>query len=64
MTEKGTLIGHSNPALKDCQNLANISSSVEDLFTLLESSSKPSVVHEIKQLINEQYSEGKQLDCS
>ena len=59
MTEKATLIGHSNSISKDCQNLANISSSVEDLFSLLESSSKPSVVQEIKQLINEQYSEGK-----
>ena len=59
MTEKVTLIGNSNPGSKDCQNLANISSSVEDLFTLLESSSQPSVVQEIKHLINEQYSEGK-----
>ena len=49
----------NNSLSKESQNLANVSSSVEDLFTLLESSGKTSVVQEVKQLINEQYSEGK-----
>ena len=59
MTEMASLVGSTINGSNDNQNLANICSSVEDLFRLLESTSKRSVVQEIKQLINEQYSEGK-----
>ena len=55
-----SLVGASHLGSKESQNIANASSSVEDLFILLESSSKASVVQEIKQLINEQYSEVKE----
>ena len=41
-------------------NVGMVSSHVEDLFTLLESSGKPSAVQEVKQLINEQYNEVKE----
>ena len=54
-----SLVGPTINVSTDNQDLANICSSVEDLFKLLESTSKRSVVQEIKQLINEQYSEGK-----
>ena len=48
----------AHASTNDGQNVGNVSSSVEDLFTLLESSGKPHAVQEVKQLINEQYNEG------
>ena len=54
MTEMASQVGSTITVSNDNQNLANICSSVEDLFRLLESTSKRSVVQEIKQLINEQ----------
>ena len=49
----------SNPtaAAKECQSLTLIQ---EDLYELLELSSKSSVAQEVKQLINEQYNEVKE----
>ena len=46
-----------SPASKDTQNLTIIQ---EDLYALLQSSTKSSVVQEVKQLINEQYNEVKE----
>ena len=46
-----------SPVSKDNQNLTIIQ---EDLYALLQSSTKSSVVQEVKQLINEQYNEVKE----
>ena len=46
-----------SPVSKDTQNLTIIQ---EDLYALLQSSTKSSVVQEVKQLINEQYNEVKE----
>ena len=48
---------YTSPASKDSQNLTIIQ---EDLYALLQSSTKSSVVQEVKQLINEQYNEVKE----
>ena len=57
--EKPTLVS-THSGQRETTNQGNLSSQVEALFVLLETSGKSSHLQEIKQLINEQYSDVKE----